>query len=325
MRADGSFDDATMLRPPTYTPGRERHRHTFSVVLTLTGSGNGTCCRPRSNDSMTPTTNDPQPVVPTPAPDEEICQEGYARFFSFTVSRQARSVSTSALLWHAQRSGTEPSVTRCILLPVCTVQSRCERHRQRLRSTLTLRGAGSNGSCTAPVNDSMTLTITPEPVVGAGSDEEICQGGTHDLSNSGTVPTESGTSSLLWSSAGDGSFDDATMLAPTYTPGVNDIANGSVVLTLTGSGNGSCGPVNDSMTLTITPRAHCGRRLRRGDMPGGYARFFELPVSVPSGNRTQAALLWQHRRETEPSVTTNIHVGTVHTHPGANDIANGSP
>ena len=55
-----------------------------------------------------------------------------------------------------------------------------------VRSTDT-DGIAGNGSC-GPVNDSMTLTITPAPVVDAGSDEEICQGGAHDLSNSGTVP-----------------------------------------------------------------------------------------------------------------------------------------
>ena len=140
---------------------------------------------------------------------------------------------------------------------------------------LTLTGSG-NGSC-GPVNDSMTLTITPAPVVGAGSDEEICQGGTHDFSASGVPPSASNTSALLWQTAGDGTFSDPNILLPVYTPGANDIANGSVVLTLRGAGNGSCGPVNDSMTLTINARPPVvDAELRRGDMPGGCARPVEL-------------------------------------------------
>ena len=108
------------------------------------------------------------------------------------------------------------------------------------------------GSC-PDVENSFTVTITPAPIVDAGSDEEICEGDAHDLASSATAPTEANTSSLQWSTAGDGSFDNAALLAPTYTPGANDIIAGSVVLTLTGNGNGSCAPVQDTMTLNITP------------------------------------------------------------------------
>ena len=53
-------------------------------------------------------------------------------------------------------------------------------------------------------------------------------------------------------SSGDGVFSDANSV---YTPGINDIANGSVVLTITASGNTPCGDVSDDMILTITPGA----------------------------------------------------------------------
>ncbi|MEO2052713.1 MAG: hypothetical protein ABGX00_13195, partial [Allomuricauda sp.] len=99
----------------------------------------------------------------------------------------------------------------------------------------------------------ITVTVTPAPVVDAGSDQEVCQGAVHDMASSSTLPSASGTGALLWQTAGDGSFSDTSVLLPVYTPGINDIANGSVVLTLRGAGNGPCGPVNDSMTLTITP------------------------------------------------------------------------
>ncbi len=40
-------------------------------------------------------------------------------------------------------------------------------------------------------------------------------------------------SSTLWTTSGDGTFDNATSLTATYTPGVNDIANASATLSLT--------------------------------------------------------------------------------------------
>ncbi|WP_422373769.1 T9SS type B sorting domain-containing protein [Flagellimonas sp.] len=301
---DGSFDDATMLAP-TYTPGVNDIAN-GSVVLTLTGSGNGSCGP--VNDSMTLTIT-PAPVVDAGS-DEEICQGGaHDLSNSGTVPTES---GTSSLLWSSAGDGSFDDAT--MLAPTYTPGVNDIANGSVV---LTLTGSG-NGSC-GPVNDSMTLTITPAPVVDAGSDEEICQGGAHDLSNSGTVPTESGTSSLLWSSAGDGSFDDATMLAPTYTPGVNDIANGSVVLTLTGSGNGSCGPVNDSMTLTITPAPVVDAGSDEEICQGGTHDFSASGVP-PSASNT-SALLWQTAGDgtfSDPNILLPVYT------PGANDIANGS-
>ena len=51
---------------------------------------------------------------------------------------------------------------------------------------------------------------------------------------------------MLWSTSGDGAFDDATALTPIYTPGAADIAAGTATLTLTANGNGSCAPATDA-------------------------------------------------------------------------------
>jgi hypothetical protein len=57
---------------------------------------------------------------------------------------------------------------------------------------------------------------------------------------------------LSWSTAGDGEFDDDEALNPTYTPGPDDIAAGSVLLTLSVEGLNACGNGdNDEMILTI--------------------------------------------------------------------------
>jgi len=58
--------------------------------------------------------------------------------------------------------------------------------------------------------------------------------------------------SVFWSTAGDGAFDDPTILNPIYTPGPNDISAGGVELTLSIEGMNSCGiGDDDQMTLAI--------------------------------------------------------------------------
>ena len=54
---------------------------------------------------------------------------------------------------------------------------------------------------------------------------------------------------LQWTTSGDGTFDDATIPMPIYTPGAQDIANGQATLTLTINGGGET--ITDEMTVNI--------------------------------------------------------------------------
>jgi len=87
------------------------------------------------------------------------------------------------------------------------------------------------------------------PFADAGEDAIICPGAPHALIDA----TAFNYSTLLWT-GGDGTFDDATTLTPTYTPGPNDLAAGFVICTLTvqGKGNGAtCTPYSSTVKLTI--------------------------------------------------------------------------
>lgn len=55
---------------------------------------------------------------------------------------------------------------------------------------------------------------------------------------------------LTWTTAGDGTFNDATIATPLYTPGPQDLEARSVVLTVTITGQGET--ITDDMTVTIT-------------------------------------------------------------------------
>ena len=101
--------------------------------------------------------------------------------------------------------------------------------------------ASGNTPC-GDISDDMILTIIPAAITNAGLDDNICEGQTFTLSGSGL-----NNNGYVWSTSGDGVFSDITIANPVYTPGINDILNGSVVLTITASGNNPCGDVSDDM------------------------------------------------------------------------------
>jgi hypothetical protein len=96
-------------------------------------------------------------------------------------------------------------------------------------------------------DETISATVDVAATAGAGIDQTICAGSTVSLS--GSIGGSATTST--WSTSGDGSFDDASLLNAVYTPGANDISNGSVVLTLTTNPALPCPTANDNMTVTI--------------------------------------------------------------------------
>lgn len=95
---------------------------------------------------------------------------------------------------------------------------------------------------------SKTLPLPPSPVAIAGEDATVVEG--NDLLVSGNAAEN--FTSLYWTTAGDGIFDDETSLNPTYLPGLMDIATGNVDLIFHALG---APPLNliatDTMNLTI--------------------------------------------------------------------------
>jgi hypothetical protein len=101
--------------------------------------------------------------------------------------------------------------------------------------------------CTEYVEDCMILTIQGLPLANAGDDATICEDGEYALSGSSTNGC-----GYVWSTAGDGSFDNITLAGATYTPGANDILAGSVELKLTASQCSPCLAYSDDDVMTLT-------------------------------------------------------------------------
>jgi hypothetical protein len=106
-----------------------------------------------------------------------------------------------------------------------------------------------SGGCSASTND-VTIYVGELATANAGPDAAFCGG---DIVTLGGSIGGSATSSL-WTTSGDGTFDDATLPAATYTPGSADIAAGTVTLTLTTDDPaGDCAAASDDVVLTIYP------------------------------------------------------------------------
>lgn len=94
------------------------------------------------------------------------------------------------------------------------------------------------------------IEVIDGPVAYAGDSVKLCLPEPYRLENA----TASNYSTVLWTTAGDGFFDDPALLNPVYNFGANDILAGSVTLTLTaqGLGNaGSCPPAASPVIITL--------------------------------------------------------------------------
>ncbi len=143
--------------------------------------------------------------------------------------------------------------------------------------TLTLTTNDPEGSCGA-VSDEMVIGFLPAATVNAGNDASVCALPAPVIQLDGAFG--GGGSGVTWSTSGTGSFEDANDPDTKYTPSAEDIAAGSVLLTLTTNDpEGPCGEVSDELLLTIfpVPTADAGDDQEACAMP---APVFEIAGSV---------------------------------------------
>ncbi|TSA23478.1 MAG: T9SS C-terminal target domain-containing protein [Bacteroidetes bacterium] len=153
---------------------------------------------------------------------------------------------------------------------------------------LTITAYGEAGST---VTDEMILTIETPPQAYAGPDASGCSAG-YTLSGA----TASAYGELMWTSTGDGTFSDVHLLTPTYFPGEQDVAAGSVELQLIAGGTGICEPAEDGMTLTIflTPVI---------DLGPDTTICANLMYTLDATTEGAASYLWSPGGETTPTIT----------------------
>jgi len=179
--------------------------------------------------------------------------------------------------------------------------------------SLTSTGSGPTGSACATNSSTLSLTIHQVPTANAGNNDNVCSGNNYTLSGAST------NGAGAWATSGDGIFSNASSANSDYTPGPNDILNGTVVLTWTVTGSApsslACNSVTSSMILNIvpTPTAFAGPN----DVICG-----NNPYSLSSATATnQLSLSWTTSGD---GIFTNSSSLNPDYIPGANDVLTGT-
>ena len=95
--------------------------------------------------------------------------------------------------------------------------------------------------------DCIIITLEPAPTAFAGEDHTICAPSPFFV----LCGQASFSDITLWSTSGDGYFDDPQILGPAYYPGTDDLSNGFVSICLEAGSSSACDPVQDSVTITF--------------------------------------------------------------------------
>ncbi|HPW43888.1 MAG TPA: hypothetical protein PK376_08790, partial [Bacteroidales bacterium] len=137
----------------------------------------------------------------------------------------------------------------------------------------------SSGNLTS--SDQKTAKVNYHPIVDAGPDGQLCENGNYQLS-----ATSLNSSSIEWTSSGDGVFNDPYLESAIYTPGVQDKITGTVNLTITAQPLAPCtATAYDEITLTIIhfPEVHAGEDMSTCGIQ---------PVSLSAQVSNVGSLLW---------------------------------
>jgi len=227
----GSFTPNNTALNATYTP-TPAEIAAGTLTLTLTSTGNGNCNAVSSSRVITFTA---APTVNAGA-NGAVCTNNSAISLNGSVT-----IATGGI-WSGGTGTFSPNNTT---LNATYTPSAAERAAGTV--TLTLTSVG-NGNC-SPVSANVTYTITPAPTVNAGADQVRCGNNANaTLNGSYTVAT-----GAIWSGGAGTYSPGATSVNAVYTPTAAEIASGSVTLTLTTTGVGTCTPVEDQMTISFTP------------------------------------------------------------------------
>lgn len=232
-RGDGTFVDAASFTA-TYQPGATDVL-LGEVYLVATVSGTGACGAATATDSLLLTIN-PMPVA-NAGTDLATCHLD-------PVTLNGSALHYSAVHWSGG-SGTfgNPADLHSLYTPSATDAAAGS-------VNLMLTVTGSLQCAAVQVSDVVNLAINPLPVANAGPDGVACAVGQYSLTGAASDFT-----SVAWTTNGSGSFSDPANLNTTYTPGASDSLAGTVVLTLTATGDLECGYAthSDQLTLTIAP------------------------------------------------------------------------
>ncbi|PIX36351.1 MAG: hypothetical protein COZ59_01555, partial [Bacteroidetes bacterium CG_4_8_14_3_um_filter_31_14] len=190
-----------------------------SVTLTLTSTNNGICNSVSDNINIIFGNT----AFVSAGNDIATCENDLSVLLNGFVSG-----GSSTGIWITSGNGSFfPNDSTLNATYLCTSQDSSFGNLQLVLSST------HNGGCLAG-HDTLTLTIERIPSVNAGPNQAVCIGSNY-INLSGTATNVFG---VQWTTSGSGSFvPNNTMLNTLYYPSVNDSVSGTVVLTLSSTGN----------------------------------------------------------------------------------------
>ncbi|MGM0566162.1 MAG: T9SS type A sorting domain-containing protein [Bacteroidota bacterium] len=226
---DGAFADAGAAQT-TYTPG-ETDIMTGGAELILRASALPPCSTTRSDTAVISIDSIPAFEV-TATPENIMATES---------SMITSSVSGNASInWDIiTGNGTLSSYTGTPITYYSVLSDTIEP--VQLRAT-----ANISGACSATLYDTATIYVSSSPALFAGNDTTVCETSENVTLNA----SYEGDDNLIWTTQGNGYFDNPTMLNTHYYFGSEDYSNGSVQLHLS--------PINadypeDDLIVDINP------------------------------------------------------------------------
>jgi gliding motility-associated-like protein len=211
---------------------------TGTVSLILTSSNNGNCLPVKDTVRIIIT----KLALVNAGPNQVICSSSGSVALSGTVTGGASTGS-----WSATGSGgfspSNVALNGSYALTLTDITT---------GSVIFTLTSTNNGPCPS-VSDSVKITIQTIASVNSGTNQFVCSS-QNTITLSGNVTGGAGTGS--WSASGSGGFSPSnTVLSTSYSLTPADIINGSVIFTLTSTGNGLCPVVRDTVKIKIMPLA----------------------------------------------------------------------
>jgi hypothetical protein len=248
----GTWFDPTTLKPSYQPTQDEIDAGEFTIILTVNGNGN---CDAIEVPKTIQVVSKPEITLS----DLEVCHEplpidpvqGFAISPDVLLNFAPNVESTTGIKWSTSTSGTFSSEFGDPLNNYSTSYFPSSEDYTNGEVIITLT-AYPEQPCVLPVSETMKLILTEQPTVNAGPDQELCEDGT-SIQLDGSITNGSG---LLWSTTTNGVFVDSdgstsSLGSAVYELGSEDYDNGSVILTLTGGGNGVCGPQVDTIEIQL--------------------------------------------------------------------------
>ncbi|HZK07661.1 MAG TPA: hypothetical protein VFC92_05625 [Bacteroidales bacterium] len=289
---DGTFDAPTALTPK-YFPGTADIAN-GQAILTLTAQPL-VACTFVSTDNLVVTI---QPLPAISAPSNRVFCENQTFLFS------AAAESYASISWITSGDGTFANTQGD------TVQYFPGNNDFLLKAFTVTACAQPVSPCSDVACTMIHSTIQDPPVLNAPPSRNGCEFAPITVNSA-----SSNYDHVLWSTQGDGTFENAAVLNTKYYPGTADVAASGTTLTIAAFGSGACGnwPVTKDVIINIRlqPIANAGNDI---------TQCAGNPVALQATASNAASIIWSTSGDGTFSNTSQM---ATNYFPGAVDASSG--